>query len=197
MTAVLGCHIRTGSEWSIRTFRWCVQAEHPCLLGCFDQFLSLASRKRVVVFLDYDGTLTPIVSNPDLAVMSEAMRGTVKRVAQTFPTAIITGRGRRKVEDFVQLDELFYAGSHGLDIKGPVVSCLLATLVLSILAWRATALHFSQLYKTLPCHRSILLLPNCDSSLQALVIMVHNCLRRIREAQVLLLTPVCVSRLKR
>ena len=98
-----------------------MQAEHPCILACFDQFLSLASGKRVVVFLDYDGTLTPIVSNPNLAVISESMRGTVKRVAQTFPTAIITGRGRRKVEGFVQLDELFYAGSHGLDIKGPVV----------------------------------------------------------------------------
>jgi Trehalose-phosphatase len=98
-----------------------MQARHPCILSAFDQFLSLASGKRVVVFLDYDGTLTPIVSNPDMAFMSDSMRSTVKRVGQTFPTAIISGRGRRKVENFVQLNELFYAGSHGLDIKGPVV----------------------------------------------------------------------------
>jgi len=75
----------------------------------------------VVVFLDYDGTLTPIVSNPDEAFLSAAMRSAVQQVAQTFPTAVISGRGRDKVEAFVQLEELYYAGSHGLDIKGPVV----------------------------------------------------------------------------
>jgi hypothetical protein len=36
-----------------------------------------------------------------------------------FPTAIISGRGREKVESFVRLPELFYAGSHGMDIVGP------------------------------------------------------------------------------
>eukprot|EP00892_Ulva_mutabilis_P007909 jgi/Ulvmu1/5490/UM023_0026.1 len=97
------------------------QASHPCILSSFDNFLEQAAGKRVVVFLDYDGTLTPIVSNPDHAFMSPAMRTIVKEVGRTFPTAIISGRGRLKVEDFVQLDELFYAGSHGLDIKGPVI----------------------------------------------------------------------------
>lgn len=96
-------------------------ASHPCMLNSFDRFLEKVSGKRVVVFLDYDGTLTPIVSNPDHAFMSPSMRGIVKEVGRLFPTAIISGRGRLKVEDFVQLDELFYAGSHGLDIKGPVV----------------------------------------------------------------------------
>lgn len=94
------------------------------MLSSFDRFLEQVSGKRVVVFLDYDGTLTPIVSNPDHAFMSPSMRGIVKDVGRTFPTAIISGRGRLKVEDFVQLDELFYAGSHGLDIKGPVVRYL-------------------------------------------------------------------------
>jgi trehalose 6-phosphate phosphatase len=49
------------------------------------------------------------------------MRDTVRQVAQLFPTAIISGRGREKVEAFVQLPELFYAGSHGMDIAGPKV----------------------------------------------------------------------------
>ncbi len=34
----------------------------------------------------------------------------VRRVAQLFPTAIISGRGREKVQQFVQLAELYYAG---------------------------------------------------------------------------------------
>lgn len=98
-----------------------LQDMHPCALRQLDNLLASLSRKRVVVFLDYDGTLTPIVSNPDEAKMSQRMRQVVREVGETFPTAIISGRGRAKVENFVQLPELFYAGSHGLDIKGPVV----------------------------------------------------------------------------
>ncbi|GAB4813437.1 hypothetical protein N2152v2_000483 [Parachlorella kessleri] len=94
-------------------------AQHPCALEHFDRFAHEATGKLVAVFLDYDGTLTPIVSNPDLAFMSDAMRDRVRRVAGLFPTAIISGRGREKVEGFVQLRELYYAGSHGMDIVGP------------------------------------------------------------------------------
>ena len=52
--------------------------------------------------------------------MSEEMRAAVRRVASLYPTAIISGRSREKVYDFVQIPELYYAGSHGLDIVGPV-----------------------------------------------------------------------------
>ncbi|KAL4424174.1 hypothetical protein ABPG75_001475 [Micractinium tetrahymenae] len=95
--------------------------EHPCALHSFDQIVAQAAGKLVAVFLDYDGTLTPIVSNPDLALMSEQARDAVRRVAQLFPTAIISGRGREKVQQFVRLAELYYAGSHGMDIVGPQV----------------------------------------------------------------------------
>lgn len=50
------------------------------------------------------------------------MRAVVRNVAHQFPTAIISGRGREKVQNFVQLSELYYAGSHGMDIAGPTVS---------------------------------------------------------------------------
>lgn len=95
--------------------------EHPCALHSFDQIVAQAVDKLVAVFLDYDGTLTPIVSNPDLALMSEQARDAVRSVAQLFPTAIISGRGREKVQQFVRLAELYYAGSHGMDIVGPQV----------------------------------------------------------------------------
>uniref|UniRef100_A0A453B1J4 Trehalose 6-phosphate phosphatase n=1 Tax=Aegilops tauschii subsp. strangulata TaxID=200361 RepID=A0A453B1J4_AEGTS len=47
------------------------------------------------------------------------MRDAVRGVAQHFPTAIVSGRCRDKVFSFVKLEELYYAGSHGMDIKGP------------------------------------------------------------------------------
>jgi trehalose 6-phosphate phosphatase len=45
--------------------------EHPSALGSFDLIMKATKGKRIVVFLDYDGTLSPIVDNPDLAVMSK------------------------------------------------------------------------------------------------------------------------------
>ncbi|KAG0471311.1 hypothetical protein HPP92_015857 [Vanilla planifolia] len=92
---------------------------HPSALAKFDEIAAAARGKKMAIFLDYDGTLSPIVQDPDSAFMSDAMRAAVKGVAKYFPTAIVTGRCIDKVFSFVQLEELFYAGSHGMDIKGP------------------------------------------------------------------------------
>jgi len=77
------------------------------------------SGRRAAVFLDYDGTLTPIVERPDLAVLSEDMRAAIKALAGLCTVAIISGRDRADVEKLVGLDALVYAGSHGFDIAGP------------------------------------------------------------------------------
>lgn len=98
-------------------------AKHPSALYNFDDIIEAANGKRIAVFLDYDGTLSPIVEDPEHAFMSDEMRAVVKEIAIYFPTAIITGRSREKVYEFVQLPELFYAGSHGMDIMGPA-ECL-------------------------------------------------------------------------
>ncbi|XP_072956671.1 probable trehalose-phosphate phosphatase 2 [Typha angustifolia] len=94
--------------------------KYPSALTWFEQIIVRAKGKKIALFLDYDGTLSPIVDNPDNAIMSDAMRATVKGVAKYFPTAIISGRSRDKVFEFVKLPELHYAGSHGMDIMGPV-----------------------------------------------------------------------------
>ncbi|KAL5568325.1 hypothetical protein UlMin_024900, partial [Ulmus minor] len=93
--------------------------EHPSALGSFDRMMKAAKGKRIVVFLDYDGTLSPIIDDPDRAFMSEEMRAAVREVAKYFPTAIISGRSRDKVKEFVQLSNVYYAGSHGMDIMAP------------------------------------------------------------------------------
>ncbi|XP_062199270.1 probable trehalose-phosphate phosphatase 7 isoform X2 [Phragmites australis] len=96
---------------------WMVR--HPSALGKFEQIVAASEGKRIVMFLDYDGTLSPIVDDPDAAFMSETMRMAVRSVAKHFPTAIVSGRCCDKVFEFVKLGELYYAGSHGMDIKGP------------------------------------------------------------------------------
>lgn len=93
------------------------QMEHPSILEHFDSFAEHVAGKRLVVFLDYDGTLTPIVNQPERAYMSDEMRSIVKTVSGHCQTAIISGRGREKLFEFVKLPELVYAGSHGMDIS--------------------------------------------------------------------------------
>ncbi|GAU34374.1 hypothetical protein TSUD_217140 [Trifolium subterraneum] len=92
---------------------------HPSALNMFDQIMYNSNGKQIVVFLDYDGTLSPIVTDPDRAFMSKKMRATLKDIAKHFPTAIVSGRCLDKLFSFVRLSELYYAGSHGMDIKGP------------------------------------------------------------------------------
>ncbi|XWS61949.1 hypothetical protein CRYUN_Cryun07bG0168400 [Craigia yunnanensis] len=94
--------------------------KYPSALKSFDKISKNAKNKKIAVFLDYDGTLSPIVDDPDRAFMSDSMRSAVRNVAKYFPTAIISGRSRDKVYELVGLTELYYAGSHGMDIMGPV-----------------------------------------------------------------------------
>ncbi|XP_044958555.1 probable trehalose-phosphate phosphatase 4 [Hordeum vulgare subsp. vulgare] len=93
--------------------------KHPSALASFEQIAAAAKGKQVVVFLDYDGTLSRIVADPDTAFITGEMREAVRGVAKHFPAAIVTGRCVEKVCGFVGLSELYYAGSHGMDIKGP------------------------------------------------------------------------------
>lgn len=75
--------------------------------------------RRLAVFLDYDGTLTPIVEDYRKADISDQMVAAVRRLARRLPTAIISGRDLSDVRSRVGVDEAFYAGSHGFDIAGP------------------------------------------------------------------------------
>ncbi|KAK4841004.1 hypothetical protein QYF36_023690 [Acer negundo] len=46
--------------------------EHPSALDSFKDMIAVAKGKKLVLFLDYDGTLSPIVKDPDKAFMSDA-----------------------------------------------------------------------------------------------------------------------------
>jgi trehalose-phosphatase len=76
------------------------------------------SGDRLAVFLDYDGTLTPIVSHPEAAWLSESMRETLRSLVARVPVAILSGRDLDDVRGRVHVDGIVYAGSHGFDIMG-------------------------------------------------------------------------------
>lgn len=89
--------------------------------NALDRMPEIAARlreRRPAVFLDYDGTLTPIVDRPDQALMDAEVRALVARLARLCPVAIVSGRDLPDVRARVGLD-VYYAGSHGFDIAGP------------------------------------------------------------------------------
>lgn len=51
-----------------------LQLKYPSGLTSFEQIMTSAKGKSIALFLDYDGTLSPIVDNPDLAFMSDSVR---------------------------------------------------------------------------------------------------------------------------
>ena len=74
---------------------------------------------QLAVFLDYDGTLTPIVSHPEKALLSDSMRHTLQALVMQVPVAILSGRDLDDVRQRVNIGAIVYAGSHGFDIAGP------------------------------------------------------------------------------
>jgi alpha,alpha-trehalase len=91
----------------------------PSALNRVDQILDRRDGRRPVLFLDYDGTLTPIVDHPDKADLPGPMKKTLATLAQHCTVAIVSGRGLADVKKRVGLDDLTYAGSHGFEIEGP------------------------------------------------------------------------------
>jgi trehalose-phosphatase len=75
--------------------------------------------RQLAVFLDFDGTLTPIVSHPEKALLSDPMRRAVRALADRVPVAILSGRDLEDIRRRVNIDAIVYAGSHGFDIAGP------------------------------------------------------------------------------
>jgi trehalose 6-phosphate phosphatase len=88
----------------------------PHALGENEALAQRFADKRLAVFLDYDGTLTPISDRPEDAVISDGMREVVRRLAERVPVVMVSGRDRTVVQKLMGLDNLIVAGDHGFDI---------------------------------------------------------------------------------
>ncbi len=94
-------------------------AELPSALESMGEIQRALAGKQPALFLDYDGTLTPIVKRPEDAILTEDMRELLLTLASLGTVAVVSGRDRTGVENLVGLENLIYAGSHGFDISGP------------------------------------------------------------------------------
>ncbi len=94
-------------------------AELSSALERWDEAAARIGGRTPAVFLDYDGTLTPIVERPEDALLDAEMRERIRRLARTCLVGIVSGRDVAFVLEQVAVDEALYLGSHGFDIVVP------------------------------------------------------------------------------
>jgi trehalose 6-phosphate phosphatase len=84
------------------------------------QVLARVASSHVLLAFDYDGTLAPIVRDPDRAHMRERTRELLERVANAYPCVVISGRSQEDVQQRVSEAGVFEViGNHGLEPRCP------------------------------------------------------------------------------
>ncbi len=81
--------------------------------------LKLKQADKLVVFLDYDGTLSPISSCPEKAVLPNPTRKALRDIVKNkkITVSIISGRMLKQVKKMVGIKGIYYAGCHGLEME--------------------------------------------------------------------------------
>ncbi len=80
-------------------------------------------KKFIYLFLDYDGTLSPIARAPDKAVMPDRTKDLLCKLSKrpNCKIAIVSGRALNDISKRVGLKNIVYVGNHGFEIKGPEI----------------------------------------------------------------------------
>jgi trehalose 6-phosphate phosphatase len=84
----------------------------------------IAGRKRVLLLLDFDGTLAPLASSHDRARLPSRTRSLLSslRLQPRVGVAVLSGRSLPDLRSRVDLPRIYYCGNHGLEIEGPGIS---------------------------------------------------------------------------
>ena len=81
-------------------------------------------KKKLLLVMDFDGTLAPIKSAPSKAALSNKTRNSLKKLAACprIRLAVFSGRPLREIINLVSVKRVYYSGNHGIEIKGPGMS---------------------------------------------------------------------------
>lgn len=88
-------------------------------LRAWDEIKKRIGDREVALFLDFDGTLSDIVSDPTTARPRDSIVPLLKCCSKSLKVAIISGRDRMDLKHRIDEDNIFYAGCHGFTISGP------------------------------------------------------------------------------
>lgn len=83
--------------------------------------LSVIRNNALFIFLDYDGTLAPIVNDPAKAEIQPRHKKVIKDLSEcpNVRVAIVSGRSLAEIKKKIDIEPLIYMGNHGLEYEGP------------------------------------------------------------------------------
>ena len=81
----------------------------------------LAQQSRILLAVDFDGTLSEIAGRPEDAVLRPGNADLLEQLGRNprFTVSILSGRALNDVSGRVGIPGLVYGGNHGLEIRGP------------------------------------------------------------------------------
>ena len=84
---------------------------------------SITKASHIYLFLDYDGTLTPIVARPELANLPRNVKSLLLKLIRNpvISIAIISGRSIKQLKQKIKIKDIVLAGNHGLEIELPTL----------------------------------------------------------------------------
>jgi trehalose 6-phosphate phosphatase len=91
----------------------------PWALESMSQIRETVAGRRLGFFLDFDGTLAPIASRPDLVALPQRARLVLDKLSESHLVCILSGRDIEDLRALTALPALFYAGDHGYRVSGP------------------------------------------------------------------------------
>jgi trehalose 6-phosphate synthase/phosphatase len=81
-----------------------------------DELRMRLGNREVFLFLDFDGTLAPIVDSPEKALLPAPIRSSLERLLRIVQLAVVSGRALDDLKSRVGLAGIVYAGNHGSEI---------------------------------------------------------------------------------
>ena len=88
--------------------------------GLRDALATLAATPRLLIALDFDGTLAPEVDDPEKARATPEARAAVERLIELPRTrvALVSGRSLQDLEQVASFDDrVLLVGSHGIELR--------------------------------------------------------------------------------
>jgi len=90
------------------------------LLEVLDSLIDQWGNKKIILFLDYDGTLSPIADQPSQAVLPSENKELIEHLVKNpkFLVVILSGRKLSDIKEMVGIEGVVYIGNHGWEIEG-------------------------------------------------------------------------------
>ncbi|MFA5144723.1 MAG: trehalose-phosphatase [Candidatus Omnitrophota bacterium] len=91
------------------------------LFAQFNNIKELLRNRFILLLLDYDGTLAPIVDTPRKAIIPKGAKELLQKLSSKpyCKLGIISGRSLQDLKNIVGIEGIIYAGNHGLEIESP------------------------------------------------------------------------------